>query len=98
MPAPPSLKRRSICFGESGDSAALPTLQHKLLGEIERQGFPGDNLLDALTQLGGARGWQDLLETRRLGVAGRDARNWRFIINNVREMSSPYYAASRGGS
>ena len=83
---------------ESGDTDSLPTLQQKLVEELEHQGvFAGVNLLDTLTQLGGAKGWQDLLDSRRLGVAGHDARAWRYIINNVREMTNPAYAAPRGG-
>ena len=81
----------------SGDIASLPALQQKAVEEFARQGFAGPALLDALTQLGGAKGWQDLLESGRLGVAGRDARAWRGIIQNVREMTNPYYADSRGG-
>jgi hypothetical protein len=83
---------------ESGDSASLPTLQQKFVEEFGRQGFlTGDNLLDTLTLLGGAKGWQDLLESGRLGVAGGDARTWRFVINNVRAMTNPPYADARGG-
>jgi hypothetical protein len=82
---------------DSGDTASLPTLQQKALEEFARQGFAESTLLDALTQLGGAKGWQDLLESGRPGVAGRDARIWRGIIQNVREMTNPYYAESRGG-
>ena len=82
---------------DAGDIAAVPALQQRALEEIVRQGYAGSTLLDALTQLGGAKGWQDLLENGRLGVAGRDARAWRGIIQNVREMTNPYYAESRGG-
>lgn len=83
---------------ESGDVASLPALQQQALGELEHQGFfTRDNLLDTLTQLGGAKGWQDLLESKRLGVAGQDARAWRFIIHNVRAMTEPAFADSRGG-
>ena len=41
-------------------------------------------LIDTLTVLGSARGWQDLLDSSRLGVAGPAARAWRFIVENVR--------------
>jgi hypothetical protein len=82
---------------DAGDSASLPTLQQKAVEEVERQGFAGATLLDTLTQLGGAKGWQDLLESGHLGVGGRDARAWRGIINNVREMTNPLYAEYRGG-
>jgi hypothetical protein len=81
----------------SGDSGALPALQQKFLDDVDRHGHAGVTLLDTLTQLGGARGWQDLLQSGRLGVAGQDARTWRFIIDNVREMRNPPYAAARGG-
>ena len=83
---------------ESGDIASVPTLQQKLVEELEQHGvLTGVNLLDTLTQLGGAKGWQDLLESGRLGVAGQDARTCRYIIKNVREMTNPGYAAPRGG-
>jgi hypothetical protein len=82
---------------ESGDPAALPRLQQKVIDALSQRGHVEANLLDALTVVGGAKGWQDLLESERLGVAGRDARTWRSIINNVREMTNPPYAASRGG-
>jgi hypothetical protein len=81
----------------SGDSGALPPLQQKFVDDVERHGYGGATLLDTLTQLGGAKGWQDLLQSGRLGVAGQDARTWRFIIDNVREMLNPPYAAARGG-
>ena len=81
----------------SGNAAAIPAMQQRLLEQHERQGWVDNSLLDALTALGGAKEWQDLLESGRLGVAGRDARTWRSIVQNVREMSSnPYYASSRG--
>ena len=81
----------------SADSTALPALQQRLLWELEHRGFAGTSLLDALTQIGGAKGWQDLLESGRLGVAGPHARAWRVIIDNVREMTNPLYADVRGG-
>ena len=81
----------------SGDSGSLPALQQKFLDDLESHRQAGVTLLDTLTQLGGARGWQDLLESGRLGVAGQDARTWRQIIDNVREMLNPPYAAARGG-
>jgi hypothetical protein len=81
----------------SGSAAAIPAMHHRLLEQHERQGWVDNNLLDALTALGGAKGWQDLLESGRLGVAGRDATSWRTIVQTVREMSSnSYYATSRG--
>jgi hypothetical protein len=82
----------------SGDATAVPALQQRLLEQHERQGWVDQSLLDTLTSLGGARAWQQLLETGQLGVGGRDARTWRAIIQNVREMSgNPYYASARGG-
>ena len=81
----------------SGDRAAVPALQRKLVEDFERNGTLEDRVLDALTVLGGAKGWQDLLESRRLRVAGRAARAWRFIIENVRAMANPMFAEARGG-
>ncbi len=82
----------------SGSAAAIPAMQQRLLEQHERQGWVDNSLLDTLTALGGAREWQRLLESGRLGVAGRDAQTWRAVIQNVREMSgNPYYASSRGG-
>lgn len=81
----------------SGSAAAIPPMQQRLIEQHERQGWVDRSLLGALTALGGAKGWQDLLESGRLGVAGRDARTWRSIVANVREMSNnPYYFNSRG--
>ena len=54
-------------------------------------------MIDALTVLGGARGWQDLLESGRFGVTGPSVRAWRFIIANVREMTIPMFAEAHGG-
>jgi hypothetical protein len=73
---------------ESGNAAAVPALQQKLLDDFARQGHFDSGLLDALTALGGARGWQDLLDSGRLAVAGRGAWAWRFIVENVRAMAS----------
>ena len=78
---------------ESGNAAAVPALQQKLLDDFARQGHFDSGLVDALTALGGARGWQDLLDSGRLAVAGRGAWAWRFIVENVREMANP----PRGG-
>ena len=81
----------------SGSAAAIPAMQQRLIEQHARQGWVDNNLLDALTALGGAKGWQDLLESGRLGVAGRDANTWRSIVQTVREMSSnPYYATAYG--
>ena len=40
---------------ESGDAAAVPALQQKLVEDFEREGSLEAGLLDALTVLGGAR-------------------------------------------
>jgi hypothetical protein len=82
---------------DSGDTAALPALQRKLVEDFERNGTLESGLLDALTALGGARGWQDLLESGRFGMTGPAARAWRFIAGNVREMANPLFAEPRGG-
>jgi hypothetical protein len=82
---------------ESGDAAAVPALQQKLVEDFERQGNIEAGLLDTLTVLGGARGWQDLLGSGRLGVMGPAARAWRFIVENVRAMANPLFAEARGG-
>jgi hypothetical protein len=82
---------------ESGDAAAVPALQLKLVEDFERHGNIDAGLLDALTVLGGARGWQDLLDSGRLGVTGPAARAWRFIVENVRAMANPLFAEARGG-
>ena len=65
---------------DAGDAAAVPALQQKLVEDFNRDGRLEAGLLDALTVLGGARGWQDLLDSGRLGVAGPAARAWRFIV------------------
>jgi hypothetical protein len=95
----PSVSRGAIeRTTASGDAASLPILQEKFLHEFGRQRSRNDDvLLDAVTQLGGAKGWQDLLDSGRLGVKDGEARTWRYIINNVREMTNPLYAAARGG-
>jgi hypothetical protein len=82
---------------ESGDATAVPALQQKLVKDFERQGNIEAGLLDTLTVLGGARGWQDLLGSGRLGVIGPAARAWRFIVENVRAMANPLFAEARGG-
>ena len=81
----------------SGNPAAIPPMQQRLLEQHERQGWVDNSLLNALTAIGGANGWHDLLESGRLGVAGGDARTWRSIVQKVREMSSsPDFFAARG--
>ena len=81
----------------SGDSAAIPALQQKFIEEEQRQGYASQTLIDALTQLGGAEGWLGMLESGRLGVAGRDAVAWRSIVQNVSSMMIPGYFDVRGG-
>lgn len=82
---------------DSGDRDAVPALQQKLLEDFNRDGRLESDLLDALTVLGGAKGWQDLLDSGRLGVTGPAARAWRFIAENVRAMANPQFAEARGG-
>jgi hypothetical protein len=82
---------------DSGDAAAVPALQRKLVEDFERDGTLEAGLLDALTAQGGARGWQNLLESGRPGLTGPAARAWRFIVENVRSMANPLFAESRGG-
>src|SRR5262245_609948 len=82
---------------DSGDADALPVLQQKLIEDFERDGSLDAALLNALTALGGATGWQDLLDSGRLGVAGPGARAWRFIAENVRVIANPWFIEARGG-
>jgi hypothetical protein len=82
---------------DSGDAHAVPVLQQKLVEDFELQRDVEAGLLDALTVLGGAKGWQDLLESGRIGVTGPAARVWRFIVENVRAMANPQFAEARGG-
>jgi hypothetical protein len=55
---------------DSDDADALPALQRKLVDDFERDGMLDAGILDALTALGGAKGWPDLLDSGRLGVTG----------------------------
>ncbi len=82
---------------ESGDADAVPALQQKLVEDFERGKDLEAGLLDALTALGGARVWQELLDSGRVGVNDRGAVAWRFIIENVRAMANPLFAEPRGG-
>jgi hypothetical protein len=82
---------------DSGDTAAVPALQRKLVEDFERDGSLEAGLLDALTVLGGASGWHDLLDSGRPGIIGPAARAWRFIAENVRAMANPLFAEARGG-
>ena len=80
----------------SGDGGAVPALQDRFMQTFERYGNADEALIQTLTQLGGAKGWQDLLESGRLGVRKNEARMWRFIIRNVRDMADPEYAVMHG--
>jgi hypothetical protein len=82
---------------DSGDVDAVPALQQKLVEDFNRDGRLEAGLLDTLTVLGGASGWQDLLDSGRLGTAGPAARAWRVIAENVRAMANPLFAEARGG-
>ena len=82
---------------DSGDTGAVPALQQKLVEDFNHDGRLEAGLLDALTVLGGASGWQDLLDSGRLGTAGPAARAWRVIAENVRAMANPLFAEARGG-
>lgn len=82
---------------EFGDTAAVPVLQQKLIEDFERDRRLESSTLDALTVLGGAKGWQDLLDSGRLGVAGPAARAWRFIAEKVRDTANPWVAETLGG-
>src|SRR4029079_9578855 len=64
----------------SCDSGAVPALQDRFMQTFERYGNADEALIQTLTQLGGAKGWQDLLESGRLGVRKHEARMWGFII------------------
>jgi hypothetical protein len=81
----------------AGDSGAVPALQDRFMQAFEDYGNADEFLIVTLTQLGGAKGWQDLLESGRLGVRENEARMWQRIIRFVRHMADPEYAAMRGG-
>jgi hypothetical protein len=93
----PSVSAAAVNRIRDSGADALPALQRKLVDDFERDGTLDAGILDALTALGGAKGWQDLLESGRLGVAGSAARAWRFVVDNVRAMINPMFAESRGG-
>ena len=80
----------------SGDSAAVPALQDRFMQAFENYGTADDALVMTLTQLGGAKGWQDLLESGRLGVRENEARMWQRLIRLVRHMADPEFAAMQG--
>ena len=80
----------------SGDGGAVPALQDRFMQAFEDYGNADEALIVTLTQLGGAKGWQDLLESGRLGVRENEARMWHRIIRFVRYMADPEYAAMHG--
>ena len=82
----------------SGDSGAVPALQERFMRSFEDYGTADEALIVTLTQLGGANGWQDLLESGRLGVRENEARMWHRIIRFVRYMADPEYAAMHGAA
>ena len=82
----------------SGDSGAVPALQDRFMQAFEDYGNADEALIVTLTQLGGAKGWQDLLESGRLGVRENEARMWHRIIRFVRYMADPEYAAMHGAA
>jgi hypothetical protein len=93
----PGVSRAAVArLAASGDFGAVSALQDLFMQEFERYGNADEALIQTLTQLGGARGWQDLLESGRLGVRGNEARMWRSIIRNVRDMADPEYAVMHG--
>ena len=82
----------------SGDSGAVPALQDRFMQAFEDYGTADEALIVTLTQLGGAKGWQDLLESGRLGVRENEARMWHRIIRFVRHMADPEFAAMQGAA
>ena len=84
-------------IASSGDSSAVPALHDRFMQDFEHYGNADEALIVTLTQLGGAKGWQDLLESGRFGVRENEARLWQFVIRNVRYMADPEYAAMHGG-
>ena len=82
----------------SGDGGAVPALQDRFMQAFEDYGNADEALIVTLTQLGGAKGWQDLLESGRLGVRENEARMWQRIIRFVRYMADPEYAAMHGAA
>ena len=82
----------------SGDGGAVPALQDRFMQAFEDYGNADEALIVTLTQLGGAKGWQDLLESGRLGVRENEARMWHRIIRFVRYMADPEYAAMHGAA
>ena len=81
----------------SGDSSAVPALHDRFVQAFEDYGNADEALIVALTKVGGAKGWQDLLESGRFGVRGNEAHMWHRVIRHVRSMADPEYAAQQGG-
>jgi hypothetical protein len=93
----PGVSRAAVArLAASGDGGAVPGLQDRFMQAFERYGNADETLIQTLTQLGGARGWQDLLESGRLGVRENEARMWRSVIRNVHDMADPEYAVMHG--
>ena len=95
----PGVSRAAVArLAASGDAGAVPGLQDRFMQAFEDYGNADEALIVTLTQLGGAKGWQDLLESGRLGVRENEARMWQRIIRFVRYMADPEFAAMRGGA
>jgi hypothetical protein len=95
----PGVSRAAVArLAASGDGGAVPALQDRFMRSFEDYGNADQALMVTLTQLGGAKGWQDLLESGRLGVRENEARMWHRIIRNVRHMADPEYAAMQGAT
>lgn len=95
----PAVSRAAVArMAAAGDSGAVPALQDLFVQQFEGYGNADEALLVTLTQLGGAKGWQDLLESGRLGVRENEARIWQRIIRFVRYMADPEFAAMHGAA
>ncbi len=93
----PGVSRAAVArLAASGDGGAVPALQDRFMQAFEDYGNADEYLIVTLTQLGGAKGWQDLLESGRLGVRENEARIWQRIIRFVRYMADPEYAVMHG--
>src|SRR6476620_5085829 len=81
----PGVSRAAVArLAASGDGGAVPALQDRFMQAFEDYGNADEALIVTLTQLGGAKGWQDLLESGRLGVRENEAHMWQRIIRFVR--------------
>jgi hypothetical protein len=95
----PGVSRAAVArLAASGDDGAVPALQDRFMQAFEDYGNADEALIVTLTQLGGAKGWQELLESGRLGARENEARMWHRIIRFVRYMADPEYAAMRGAA